>query len=54
MEFVGEAVFGAEGGLAERRDDFFEGIGIVPEALAELAVEPFGRPRGVNLMPISA
>ena len=54
VEFVGEAVFGAEGGLAQRSDDFLESIGIISEALAELAIEPLGRPRGVRLMPISA
>ena len=54
VNLIGEAVFSAEGSLAERGDDFLEGIGIVPEALTELAIEPLGRPCSVGLMPISA
>jgi hypothetical protein len=54
VEFVGQPVFGAKGGLRQAGYDFFEGIGIVAEALAELPVEPLGAPGGVAIMPISA
>jgi hypothetical protein len=42
VNLVGEAVLGAEGSLAERRDDFLEGIGVVTEPLAELAAQSLG------------
>jgi hypothetical protein len=38
VEFIGQAIFRAERGLGKRGDDFLEGIGIVAEALAKLAV----------------
>ena len=42
-----QTVFGAEGSLGQTGHNFFEGVSVVAEALAELTVEPLGRPCGV-------